>query len=113
MIVLDQGSSAYVREDTRTLQARYPDARLVLLAESFDFDNMVFAFRAGMHGYIVKDMPCERLVGSLRLVALGARVVPGELIDQLPGAPGAFAAASAGRAESSEERMGGTECCRE
>ncbi|WP_317152440.1 response regulator transcription factor [Sphingopyxis indica] len=99
MIVLDQGSSAYVREDIRTLQARYPDARLVLLAESFDFDNMVFAFRAGMHGYIVKDMPCERLVGSLRLVALGERVVPGELIDQLPGAPGAFAAASAASEE--------------
>lgn len=99
MIVLDQGSSAYVCDDIRTLHKRYPNARLVLLAESFDFDNMVFAFRAGVHGYIVKDMPCERLVGSLQLVAMGERVLPGELVDQLPSSPGTFAAASSASEE--------------
>ncbi|WNO54216.1 response regulator transcription factor [Stakelama saccharophila] len=102
MFVLDQGSDNYSQDDIRGLQARYPGSRIVLLAENFDFDNMVAAFRAGAHGYIVKDIPCESLVGSLQLVALGERVLPGALVDRLPSSPAIGSALPAASGEIQE-----------
>lgn len=91
MIVIDQGSCDFAGEQLQDLQIRFPDARIVILAEAFDFDNMVAAFRAGVHGYIVKDIRCESLISSLQLVALGEKVLPGELVNRLPSAPSGLA----------------------
>ena len=84
LIVLDSGADQDELDSVRSLQRRFPDARLVLLSDSFDFDAMVRAFRLGIHGYIVKEISCKQLVGSLQLVAMGEKVMPSRLADALP-----------------------------
>jgi two-component system nitrate/nitrite response regulator NarL len=69
------------------LQARFPHSNLVMLSDRFDFKVMLQAFRLGMRAYIVKEISCERLVGTLRLVAMGERVLPSQLADELQSRP--------------------------
>jgi two-component system nitrate/nitrite response regulator NarL len=66
------------------LRMRFPDAKLAVLRASFEFDEMVAAFRAGAHGYILTETPCASFVTSLRLVAMGEKVMPSDLVDTLP-----------------------------
>ncbi|HEU4960654.1 MAG TPA: response regulator transcription factor [Sphingomonas sp.] len=84
LIVVDSGADQDDLDNVRMLQRRFPEARLVLLSDSFDFDAMVRAFRIGIHGYIVKEISCKQLVGSLQLVAMGEKVMPSKLADALP-----------------------------
>jgi two-component system nitrate/nitrite response regulator NarL len=45
---------------------------------------MVDAFRAGADGYILKEIGCDSLIESLRLIKLGEKVMPSELVRHLP-----------------------------
>ena len=74
-------------EDDVLVPARrhFPDAGIVLLTRDFDFQDLSMAFQAGVSGYLLKDMSTERLMGSIRLVAMGEKVFPSELADQLTG----------------------------
>lgn len=65
------------------LRRRFPSARIVLLADEFNFDVMVDAFSQGIHGYLVKNISCDNLVGALHLVASGEKVLPSQLADEL------------------------------
>lgn len=68
-----------------TIQAKYPQARVVILADRFDYSQVMMAFEAGAHGFIIKDIPCRSLMESLRLVAMGEKVMPSALAGFLPG----------------------------
>ena len=84
LIVIDSGQDNDLDSNVKKLQDRFPSARIVILSDNFDFDHMVSAFRAGVHGFIVKQIACEPLIGSLKLVAMGEKVMPSELVHQLP-----------------------------
>lgn len=84
LIVVDGGLDHGSADCLRSLRSRFPQAKLVVLSDAFDFDAMVQAFGAGAHGYIVKEISCEPLIGSLRLVAMGEKVMPTHLVDVLP-----------------------------
>jgi len=58
------------------LRRDHPKVGIVLMAETFELEPMMRAFSNGAMGYILKDIPAETLVGSLRLAALGEKVVP-------------------------------------
>ena len=63
---------------------QFPGARVVILHDIFDFDFMIDAFETGVDGYIVKNIPYESLIESLRLVAMGEKVMPSALAGLLP-----------------------------
>lgn len=86
LVVVDSGSEAFSQESVQKLQERCPNGRIVILADEFDFEGMVSVFQAGVHGYIVKQIACEPLLGSLKLVAMGEKVLPSELVSLLPAA---------------------------
>lgn len=65
------------------LRQRYPSARIVLLASEFDFAQVRGAFKAGVAGCLVDEIDCDRLIGLLQLVALGEKVFPSQLADEL------------------------------
>lgn len=69
--------------EVEMLAAACPGVRIVLLADTFDFDCMSRAFLAGVYGYIVQDVSVECFVSMIRLVMFGQKVVPSELIDVL------------------------------
>ncbi len=65
------------------LMGAAPEMRVVLLVESFDFELMNRAFAAGVHGYILQDIPYQSFLVMVQLVSLGEKVAPSELIDSL------------------------------
>jgi DNA-binding NarL/FixJ family response regulator len=56
---------------TRRLSAEAPDCRVIVLT-TFDDDEYVFeGLRAGAVGYLLKDVPSEKLVEAIRAAARG------------------------------------------
>ena len=64
-----------------------PGCRVVLLAETLDFDLMNHAFAAGAYGYILQDVPYQSFLGMIQMVSLGEKVVPRELIERMTDQP--------------------------
>ncbi|MFA7585438.1 MAG: response regulator transcription factor [Novosphingobium sp.] len=85
LIVVDAGNAECVETDgVQRLHSRFPDARVVILHDFFDFDFMVSAFECGVDGYIIKNIQHKPLIESLRLVALGEKIMPSALVHLLP-----------------------------
>ena len=87
LLLIDSGTEEVDSDTVSVLQRRFPGSYLVLLSDRFDFHIMLKAFRLGALGYIVKEISCERLVATLRLVAMGERVLPPQLADELQSRP--------------------------
>jgi len=84
IILLDICDSESVCSHVIAFQRALPKSKVVVLSRDFDFDIMIEAFRTGVAGYIVKRIGCDSLIGSLRLVHLGEKVMPSELAQGLP-----------------------------
>jgi two-component system nitrate/nitrite response regulator NarL len=65
-----------VAETVRSMRLQHPQARIVVLADSFDLDDMKTAFQSGAHGYCLATTGCEALIKYLDLVMLGEVVFP-------------------------------------
>lgn len=79
LIVLEVSPEQDLEVRCRDLEHAHPGAKLVLLAEGFDVEEVELAFGCGIDGYIVKDIACEPLARSLRLVSMGEKVLPSRL----------------------------------
>src|SRR3546814_7849826 len=53
------------------------------MADDYSIESVALAFSAGVDGYLVKAISCEPLGGALRLIALGEKVMPSQIIDTL------------------------------
>lgn len=84
LVVVDGELEAGDADGLRALHCRFPTVKLVVLSDAFDFGLMMNAFHAGAYGYIVKEISCEPFIGSLRLVAMGEKVMPSHLVTALP-----------------------------
>lgn len=84
LVLIDINSTDELDGDIARLKAKSPEAGIVVLADAFDFATLVEAFRAGADGYILKEIDYQSFLESLRLVALGEKVFPGELVKHLP-----------------------------
>jgi two-component system nitrate/nitrite response regulator NarL len=87
LLLIDIGTEDLDAENIVVLQKAYASSHLVLLTDRFDFQVMLQAFRLGVRGYIVKEISCDRLVASLRLVAMGELVLPSQLAQELQSRP--------------------------
>jgi two-component system, NarL family, nitrate/nitrite response regulator NarL len=65
------------------LRERHPDAAVLVLADHFEFDSVVNAFRLGVDAYLTKSISSEPLIEILRLIALGQKVLPSEMANYL------------------------------
>jgi two-component system nitrate/nitrite response regulator NarL len=83
IIIVDKTAGSDALESCRELTQRYPKARVVLLADNFEIEEVALAFGSGIDGYFVKEISCEPLIESLRLVALGEKVLPSQLASNL------------------------------
>lgn len=59
-----------------SIKDQYPQARVVILSDSFDLDDMKSAFQSGADGYCLATTGCEALIKYLDLVMLGELVFP-------------------------------------
>jgi len=62
------------------IKMRFPDARIVILAEMFEADAISAAWKAGAHGFCLTNSQREILIGSLELVMLGEAVLPSAFV---------------------------------
>jgi len=62
----------------------FPLSRIVVLSDKFDLDVMIECFRQGCYAFIIKNISSLSLVASLRLVAMGEKVMPSSLVEALP-----------------------------
>lgn len=60
-----------------------PEAAIVMLTVSRDDDDLFSALRVGAAGYLLKDIPAERLGSSLDAVLNGEASLPGTLVARL------------------------------
>jgi two-component system nitrate/nitrite response regulator NarL len=90
MVLLDLPSLADQISSVETLFMNCSDAISLVLAESFDFQTMAACFANGAGGYMVKNVSAPSLIAFLRLAALGHKVMPPELAEQLQHEPSSF-----------------------
>ena len=58
------------------LRLSHPGVRLVVLADGFDGEAVRRAMHEGVDGYLLKEASLDVLAASLRLIALGEKVIP-------------------------------------
>ena len=83
------------------IKTRFPDARIVILAEMFEADLISAAWKAGAHGFCLSNSQREILIRSLELVMLGEIVLPSAFVLSMTGPNADLAALSP--AENSEK----------
>ena len=83
IIIIDNGTAKGGEEKYEALHQRFPEARIVVLADTFELEEVIHAFAVGVAGYLVKEISCEPLLVSLRLVALGEKVLPSQFVGNL------------------------------
>ena len=85
LIIVDAYSDNENYDICRHLQDRFAGSRIVLMADDYSVERVAQAFAAGVSGYLVKAISCEPLGGALRLVALGEKVMPSQIVESLAG----------------------------
>ncbi len=83
VVLVDYWHHSESVEACRSLAKAKGDAHLVLLADHYAFQDVAEAFHAGVDGVIIKEIFCEPLIESIRLVALGEKVFPSQLVHNL------------------------------
>lgn len=83
LIIVDSCEPEHVEAELEMFKSGYPNARRVVLSDSFRLNHVIDAFKNGADGYIVKEISCEALLESLRLVAMGEKVMPSQLARHL------------------------------
>jgi len=67
----------------RKLKDESSTAKVIMLVDQYDLNQVLSAFRAGADAYLKKSISCEVLVKSLDLVMLGEAIFPGAILDLL------------------------------
>jgi two-component system nitrate/nitrite response regulator NarL len=81
LVVMDDPANVDdIGNDIRSLKARAPESRLVVIASDLDQTQMVACFAAGVDGYLLEAISPEALRESLRLVMVGEYVFPSQLV---------------------------------
>jgi len=70
-------------EAMRGLRVQFPEIRVVILTSELCTRRLSGALGAGADGYLMKDIACEALMQSLRLVMMGEKVFPTHLAELL------------------------------
>lgn len=71
------------RAATREISQQFPDVKVIVLSTFDDDRYIVDSIRAGAIGYLLKDMPSEELVQTLRLAYRGYTQMGQGLLDKL------------------------------
>ncbi|PWC36330.1 response regulator transcription factor [Azospirillum sp. TSO35-2] len=70
-------------EAMRTLRDEHPSVKMVILTNDLCTRRLSGALGAGAGGYLLKDIACEALMQSLKLVMMGEKVFPTHLAELL------------------------------
>jgi len=80
-IVLDGFPVSEQARLVKEILDQFQTSLVTVLSERFDVNAMIACFQNGAKGYIVRSMKALPMTTSLRLAAMGERVIPSELVD--------------------------------
>lgn len=80
LIIVDAESRDEGIDVCALLRQAFPDSRLVIMADDSDLESISRAFAAGVDGYLVKAISCAPLVGALKLILMGEKIVPSQAV---------------------------------
>lgn len=81
LVAVDIVESEIQVDSVMMLKTLSPNLKIVVLSNFFEMKTVINCFNAGAHGYIIKSMKSPPLIMSLRLAALGEKVLPSDLIE--------------------------------
>ena len=82
-IIDGSDTPGYIIAAARMVKDQYPDARIAVIADSFELDFVKLARSAGVEGFCLSTSDREVLTKSLELVMLGETVLPTSLMTSL------------------------------
>lgn len=87
IVLIDSSVSKAGLADCQRIHEGLPDARIVLMVDEFSAEDVAEAFQADvLNGYVIKAIACKPLAGALRLVAMGEKVFPSQVVESLAAA---------------------------
>lgn len=72
-------------EGTKQIKARFPDVRVLVLTTFDDDEFIIEAIRGGASGYLLKNIPPERIVHGIKTVHEGSMLIHPEIAAKLAG----------------------------
>ena len=72
-------------ETIRVLREEFSDARVLVFSNYASGDEVFEALKAGASGFVVKEMPLERLLEAIREIYRGEQYVPPEISTRMNG----------------------------
>ena len=79
LLNLGPGSIDFVAPG-ETFATYLPNTEVVILADTLSLDHITTCLKAGAGGYLLSDISCNALQQCLRLVLLGEKVFPSQLL---------------------------------
>lgn len=83
LIIVDATSIDEGIATCEQLRQAFTTSRIVMMADDYALDTIARAFAVGVDGFLVKAISCEPLVGALRLIAMGEKVLPSQTVSAL------------------------------
>jgi two-component system, NarL family, nitrate/nitrite response regulator NarL len=83
LVIVDTTTEDHGLETCRYVHARWPDCKIVVMAADCQSQMVAEAFHAGIDGYVGKHISCASLTEMLKLVALGEKMIPSQVIFDL------------------------------
>jgi two-component system nitrate/nitrite response regulator NarL len=83
LFIIDAATDDCTMEMCFAVRARYDDALIVMMGENCHSHVVAKAFCAGIDGYIDKGTSCASFVEMIKLVALGEKFAPSQVIFDL------------------------------
>lgn len=83
LVIIDANSEEDGLETCRYVHDRWPDCKIVIIAADCQSRAVAEAFHAGIDGYVGKHISCASLAEMLKLVALGEKMIPSQVIFDL------------------------------
>ncbi|MGN6124825.1 MAG: LuxR C-terminal-related transcriptional regulator [Sphingomonas oligoaromativorans] len=83
LVIIDANSEEEGLETCRYVHDRWPRCKIVIIATDCQSRAVAEAFHAGIDGYVGKHISCASLAEMLKLVALGEKMIPSQVIFDL------------------------------
>jgi len=83
LVIVDSTKEDDGLDACRFIHARWPDCKIVVMAADCQSQMVAEAFHAGIDGYVGKHISCASLTEMLKLVALGEKMIPSQVVFDL------------------------------
>jgi two-component system nitrate/nitrite response regulator NarL len=85
LIIVSSSNDETTIESCRSIRVRETQVKIVMMGNDCDSTIVAKAFRVGIDGYVSKETSCDSLVEMMKLVALGEKLVPSQVVFDLAG----------------------------